>query len=168
MDVLTLNITHFSYTLVLKSFSTAVENEASMDPPSIVSLDVHAYDGHLQIPTTFIQPMLDRVRGMTDDDRRTLLVQFIARVQAHATATSYTDDYQTAMRAIAERGVDRNGNFDSVNGLHADELLCVHALRHTDDSLGCLLLAFTDMLTGMCPQGRCARLLQVYYMCFSE
>jgi hypothetical protein len=117
-------------------------------------LDTHYYDGKIQADFT-----LPTVPPEGIDKELSLLFTHLARHPkcSPAAAQNY--------RIIASKGP---GNYDSTGRWSADHLLYACALLakkrdYDSDILEQICIQLQEMSGGMCPQGRCTRLVQVLY-----
>jgi len=58
--------------------------------------------------------------------------------------------------------IGKPSNFDNTNNLIADDIMYLICLKLDKDMLPIFIEQLNDMNTGLCPQGRCIRLAQIY------
>jgi len=117
----------------------------------MISLNTHAYDGALKDRKEQIIQDLERVKNIDKEkafeELRTLLA---------------LPPVQNALFTMIVSGPPQ-ANHDPTNDLDAKSLLylCWEKRGLDTDMIPLLRLAFEDMLTGSCPQGRSTRFFQV-------
>ena len=128
----------------------------------LASLDTHFYDGKMEDTLRRYRARLSVIQDMPLDEKMRVIVPFVDNFIGKMSTCA-----QNNLRAIVNAAINvASSNYEGVNRLHAEDLLYLHAKKNSPDSIEMLKLAFEDMSTGMCPQGRCTRLFQVYYMLF--
>lgn len=140
-----------------------------MDPT-----DTHFYDGTLPrvVQRCGLAGELARAASVPRADKARTFAALQQRVAcggaSPAAVKCLRDVCDTHARygRVADGG---NTNWDDRNGLHACDLLYLVSERASasDDALALLCAQLHDMRTGMCPQGRTTRLLQVLFACVS-
>lgn len=130
----------------------------------VAALNTHFFDGKIGDSISHIRTEIDRVREIPVSSKITAFGVLLEKIHTMRNI-KLTPGALRCFNAIAS---DFNGNYDPANYLHADDLLyllyekivCEDSYEHAS------LLAeqLDEMVSGMCPQGRTTRLLQILIM----
>ena len=141
---------------VLDCFSEGIFPPIPEEKSIGLSVETHFYDGKL-LERIELYPML----------RRKWSTKKIRRVTSDFTEKSEFLDHSEYFYKIV-RG-DKE-NYDPTNKVDALDILCsihdiylIQDLEEQKNTIKLLELQFQDMSTGFCSQGRCTRLLQVFF-----
>lgn len=126
---------------------------------NVDKLDTHYYDGKLQ---DVINIYKDEIENINDN-------LYIEKILS---SVKYLNDIciqkgcsQRAKYSLSKIMNDRNGNHDNKNGLDAELLMYMIYTRiinlNDDELIELLNIQLDEMVNGLCPQGRCIRLLQI-------
>jgi len=135
-------------------------------------LNIHYYDGHLGSSIGTVRRWLTMAAATPRPSKIFAFQSFLGCVSPFITMPHLSNLHTIINEYSLRDRVEGSQNYDRANDLYADDLLYVCYLVFVDiqkmgDSevkqsfLNALDLQLTDMSTGMCPQGRCTRLLQL-------
>lgn len=139
--------------------------------------NTHFYDGKLKEAKEQLIPYLDDIAKMTKDKKLVLFTSFASLLVSRVSTTQQSQhnlqtiitDYQKYMNLRLEDTL-KDPNYDPSNDLHAADLLYFLAdlimkipEKEQGDFLDLANQQFTEMSSGMCPQGRAYRILQVIW-----
>ena len=123
-------------------------------------LNIHIYDNKLHDQVSSISNLINQVKNLSRDTKQELLDNFIIFLNYFV-----QDKNILTNLFIIIQDQDNNKNYDPSNNLDALDLVLISydMLRHESDSpdmLNIFLEQLQDMSSGLCPPGRCTRLLQ--------
>jgi hypothetical protein len=131
-------------------------------------MDTHLYDGKLIDRKLCIER---RGPPIATTEEKLIAFSLISqRLNQHPRFNGRTrQNFETIVNDFKHLGRARGPNYDSTNGLYADDMLylCCKAYDMTEekkDLIELLVCQFEEMTTGMCPQGRTHRLFQIAAM----
>ena len=138
----------------------------------IEALNTHFFDGKLAGIISFIQADIERARGISKVEKIRAFHVLLPLIESHENCTpNVIRCFHAIYSSYAQNsgGLDQsNPNYDSVNCLYADDLLYLiyeKASEQNNSEYTNLLVAnLEEMATGLCPQGRTIRLLQILIM----
>ena len=136
----------------------------------IGALNTHFFDGKLVGMISFIQTDIERVHSISKVEKIRAFDVLQPLVENHENCTpNVTRCFQAIYSSCAQfsEGLN-NPNYDCANNLYADDLLYLiyeKASEENNSEYTDLLVAnLEEMATGLCPQGRTTRLLQILIM----
>jgi hypothetical protein len=126
-------------------------------------LNIHLYDGQLHDQVKNISELITRVKNIPINTRHELLQNFINFLSYFV---HDKNKLTNLFIIIQDHKQDNNkNNYDPSNNLDAIDLVLIsYDLLRLETNLPDMLIIFLeqlqDMSTGLCPPGRCTRLLQ--------
>lgn len=120
-------------------------------------LNTHYYDGKLE---NTIESYKDEMNLLIDCEEKILFsINYLSEVCIQKGCT------QKSKLSLYKIKNDRKGNIDNVNNLNAEILMYMIYKRiidsDNDEYFELLNSQLDEMTSGLCPQGRCIRLLQI-------
>lgn len=138
-----------------------------------VKTDTHFYDGKLQHLTASHADAIERAACVSKEQKQRVFAVLQRILDARSDATLHAKRCLSVVCDTFARygrvATGANTNWDERNGLHADDLLYLvakHIHQHPaqeDDVMMLLCAQLHDMRTGLCPQGRTTRFMQVLH-----
>lgn len=140
-------------------------------------MNTHFYDGKLKEAKAQLTPYLDDVGKIAFQDKLELFAKFTSLLVLRPTTTQQSQHNLSVIIADYQKCKDcgksqqpGDPNYDASNNLASEDLLyfladlvCQVKTPHQDDFLDLANQQFTEMSSGMCPQGRAYRILQVIW-----
>jgi len=136
------------------------------------ALNTHFFDGKMGAMLKVIQPEIARAHNIPQKEKLQAFDKLLAVLRPHALMTPaalrcfdavYRDTVSHPGQTHAA-----NQNYDPVNKLHAEDLLYLLYEKVVEESseehAALLAVQLEEMATGLCPQGRTTRFLQVLIM----
>ena len=136
------------------------------------ALNTHFFDGKMGAMLKVIQPEIARAHNIPQKEKLQAFDKLLAVLRPHALMTPaalrcfdavYRDTVSHPGQTHAA-----NQNYDPVNKLHAEDLLYLLYEKVVEESseehAALLAVQLEEMATGLCPQGRTTRFLQVLLM----
>lgn len=117
-------------------------------------MDIHIFDGQLLRTKTSLSPYLENAFQMSSEEKLKAFERLRSLIQPNVNFEIIVNDFRTGP------------NYDATNDLYADDILyiCAELLSKVPDKecfISVLNQQLSEMSTGMCPQGRTHRLIQV-------
>lgn len=139
-------------------------------------LNTHYYDGKLVEIRNEVLELLEKSSGIEFSQKLAdlnKLLQYNFSANAKKVLNILINDYRK-FSVLPRTVIKKDPNHSQQDNLHAENILwlCYKLLDSVsngessdifDNVLKVLDLQLVDMLTGMCPQGRCTRLLQIIH-----
>lgn len=129
--------------------------------------DTHSYDGQLASRRREIEGMLAKAFAHTREEKLAML----AKLSGHLRSSLCFTPSSGANLTTIIRDFEQNNaapNYDPTNNLFAIDLLwlcadlCFSTTKEVSDEVSMLInIQLDEMSSGMCPQGRTTRLMQV-------
>lgn len=124
-------------------------------------LNTHTYDGQLKYVKLYLKKYYDLIDNVEIDDLKIKIndgYQFLLENNKFDNTSNLT--FQTLFNSIGT-----GANYDSTNDINADHLLyfCVYEIleKKDNDFVDLFIIQLNEMQSGMCPQGRTHRLIQI-------
>ena len=122
-------------------------------------MDVHIFDGQLLYSKSLILPHLQIAALVSNEDKLAAFGQLKLQLDPNPNFDTIVNDFMSI-------GHSPGPNYDPTNELYADDLLylcaCLVQKMPLNETLIFLLNEqLVQMSTGMCPQGRTHRLMQI-------
>lgn len=130
-------------------------------------LQTHTYDGKLKNVKQVLQSDISRVSQISKREKLQAFVNLRLNLTLYKEFTPKVKRcFDTIYNTFSQSGrVKTSRNYDCTNDVYADDLLflCYEKVFVEKDSdfARMLILQLEDMNTGLCPQGRTTRLLQI-------
>ena len=133
-------------------------------------LNVHYYDGQLSASKLEIDQLIDDFSKLGGEEKVAAFISLKDKLSSYPTfSINARKNLDTIISDFSRYGRNNGPNYDKVNNLYADDLLliCHKMSEKCEDSHTCenilsiLIFQLDEMSSGMCPQGRTNRLLQV-------
>lgn len=122
-------------------------------------LNTHYYDGKLKDTISTFEDEFNHIKNEVNNEKILFAIRYLNEVCIQKGCSS------RAKQSLHKIIHDRSGNIDSINGLNAEILLYIIYTRIIDsdnnDTFELLNTQLDEMMSGLCPQGRCIRLLQI-------
>lgn len=126
-------------------------------------LNTHFYDGKLQDSIKEIQNDLDKIKFISYEDKLKSL--YILLNDLSTNKNIKPPGIRCLTTIVSDFSNKSAANYDHINKLSASELLylCYEKIYNENkkDMIDILITQLNDMSSGMCPQGRTIRILQV-------
>ena len=118
-------------------------------------MDTHTFDGQLLDIKAQILPYLEMAAAISKEDKLVAFKKLGTCIQSNSNFDTIVNDFQNL-------GHSNGPNYDPTNGLYADDLLYLCSkMTHNEALISLLNEQLIHMSTGMCPQGRTHRLIQL-------
>lgn len=132
------------------------------------SLNTHFFDGKMSAVISSIQPEIDRVQSLSQTEKSKGFAELEAKLRASSDIGSYPNALRCFSAIASDFASGRRGNYDSANKLNAEDLLYLLyekiVLEKNEEYENLTLVQLDEMISGLSPQGRTTRLLQVLVM----
>ncbi len=120
----------------------------------------------------YIQPEIDRAHAVIKEKKLSAFKDLYTAIKSHTLTTPNTLGCFKAIEQSTERFCGKthsvNQNYDTANLIHADDLLYLLyekiVIEESVEHSSLLAIQLDEMISGLCPQGRTTRLLQVLVM----
>jgi len=131
------------------------------------AVNTHYFDGNIKYAIEILQPDIERIAKIRE--RRQGYQQIFKMVKVQRPYPTVLSNLNQIINAYQAAGrTEKSPNYDPVNKLYACDLLYLVYEKiyydENDEYMDLLICQLEEMSTGMCPQGRTTRLIQILVM----